>query len=127
MVNLYLFYWSVRTSKIKILWSIRTFSIGQFGPFPLVNLDLRITKKTAFRLKTSHPVVLYDGLAFHKVKLRFALINVIHQRIVNYITQSTLEKETDGLLESTDKAYSLLTGRLIIGLPLKMSLPRKSG
>ena len=35
-----LFYWSIRTSKRKILWSIRTFSLGQFGPFPLVNSDL---------------------------------------------------------------------------------------
>ena len=25
------FYWSIRTSKIKILLSIRTFSVGQFG------------------------------------------------------------------------------------------------
>ena len=35
-----IFHWSVRTSKIKILWSIPTFSVGQFGPFPLVNSDL---------------------------------------------------------------------------------------
>ena len=35
-----LFNWSIRTSKRKILWSIRTFSLGQFGPFPLVNSDL---------------------------------------------------------------------------------------
>ena len=67
-----LFYWSIRTSKRKILWSIRTFSLGQFGPFPLVNSDLFLwlirtfsidqfgplnyvfsIKKTTFRLKTS--------------------------------------------------------------------------
>ena len=87
-----LFYWSIRSSKIKILWSIRTFSVNQFGPFPLVNSDLFrwsirtfsighfgpslyvfSTKKTAFRLKTSHPLLISCGLAFHKVKLRFAL------------------------------------------------------
>ena len=67
-------HWSIRTAKRKILWSIRTFSIGQFGPFPLTNSDLFhwsirtfsnghsgplhyvfFIKKTVFKLKTSRP------------------------------------------------------------------------
>ena len=72
-----LFYWSIRSSKRKILWSIRTFSLGQFGPFPLVYSDLFhwsirtfsigqfgplhyvfFIKKTVFRLKTSRPNIM---------------------------------------------------------------------
>ena len=72
-----LFYWSIRTSKIKILWLIRTFSVGQFGPFPLVDSDLLLwsirtfsigqfgpsyyafsIKKTAFRFKTRYPLLI---------------------------------------------------------------------
>ena len=34
------FYWSIWTSSNIILWSIRTISIGRFGPFQLVNSDL---------------------------------------------------------------------------------------
>ena len=128
-----LFYWSIRTSKIKILWSLRTFSVGQFGPFPFVNSDLfRLsiwtfsighfgpshyvisTKKTAFILKTNHSLliffaVLYDGLAFHKVKLRFALTNLIHQTIVNYKTQSTRRKQMGCLSLQTSISFANTT------------------
>ena len=87
-----LFYWSIRTSKRKILWSIRTFSIGQFGPFPLVNSDpvlLSIRtfsigqfgplphvfsiKKTAFRLNTSRPNTLNE-ISIHIQAVQFAVL-----------------------------------------------------
>ena len=53
--------------------------------------------------------MLYDGLAFHKVKLPFALTEDRELQNTNY------PNETDGLLEPTIKAYLLMTGRLIIG------------
>ena len=108
-------------------WSIRTFSIGQFGPFPLVNSDLFHWSVRTFALCICHNetcvtdsfAVLYDGLSCHKIKVLFALANIIHQRIMNSKTQST-RKKTDGL-QLTGKAFSLLTDRLITGLPLRRS------
>ena len=86
-----LFNWSIRTSKRKILWSIRTFSLGQFGPFPLFNSDIFLCsirtfsigqfgplpyvfsiKKTAFRLNTSRPNIL-NAILIHIQAVQFAM------------------------------------------------------
>ena len=71
-----LFYWSIRTSKIKILWSIRTFPVGQFGPFPLVNSEIRtfsVGQFGPFPLVNSDLLSLVNSNLFHWSIWTFAL------------------------------------------------------
>ena len=98
-----LFYWLIRTSKRKILWSIRTFSLGQFGPFQLVNSDLFLWSIRTFSIGQFGPFPLVNSDLFH------CLVRIFELCI--FLLENCVQSKN----EPTGKAYSLLTDRLITG------------